>query len=278
MQKKIVAVMPKFAGLGNRLRGFLGLRSLADLEGREFSYYWPTSPYFGARLSDLYVAQDQELSWPALRALTTFRHIYRDPTLAWLDDRARQRRVWTAATGHEVLLPSEARPWAQYLREWQLTTDLAQRVEELHSRFGGDPYIGVMIRCHPHSHAETLKHSPVSWFHGRLQQLIESHGTTRLYVSCDVPEVKESILADYPGAIGQHFTYPYASRDAIRASLVDVYMLASSSHVLGPHYSSFPELAIHLAGERLKLETSMNGSPAPFELVSVPDPLRPDRA
>ena len=55
-----------------------------------------------------------------------------------------------------------------------------------------------------------------------------------------MPEVQEAIVARVPGTSGQTDKGPYNSTAALKSAVVDLYLLAASSHLLAPHYSSFP--------------------------------------
>lgn len=274
MRRSLVAVMPKYAGLGNRLRSFMGLRALADLEGRRFAYVWPVNKYFGASMTDLWQISDTRLNAATGRFLTTTQQVYIDPTLSWLDS-ARPRGLWVVRNGHEVKLPPGAPAWQEQLRATAPADQVREIIESKHAEFDGQPYIGVMIRAHKHSHAETLKHSPVSWFERRMHELQEQHEGVRFYLSCDVPELKASLASRFPGTIAVQEEAAYASRRAMVLSTVDIYLLASAGYILAPHYSSFPELAGHLAGPSLPLETAVNGVTSVARLARVTDPTAP---
>ncbi len=61
--------------------------------------------------------------------------------------------------------------------------------------------------------------------------------------------------------------------------MVDLYLLASSCHILGPHFSSFPELAHFLTLGQVPLETSVGDSYAevrpPLRVSIAADPVTP---
>jgi hypothetical protein len=70
----------------------------------------------------------------------------------------------------------------------------------------------------------------------------------------------------------------YNTVTGVRSAVSDLYLLAGSSYLLGPHYSSFVELAQFLAGAGLTLETSMKPAVGPIDLAALghsTDPLRP---
>ena len=53
--RSLVAVNGAWAGLGNRTRFTWSAQAIADAEGRDFAYVWPTRPgLFEPRLTDLW--------------------------------------------------------------------------------------------------------------------------------------------------------------------------------------------------------------------------------
>lgn len=265
------------SGLGNRVRVVLGAQSLAAHEGRRFAYVWPTGRLFGPRFSDLWQVREARVP-RAVSRLLAHRYPYRDATLTWLDDDARRERLWQLRTGAEIALPPGATPWAELYRALTPVPEIADRVQRLHAELRGVPYVGVMIRAHAVSHAVTREVSPVEWFRTRMAQVAAERPGTRFYVSCDVPEVQEEIVRTIPGAVGQRDKGPYNSVDGVRAAVADLYLLAGSGHLIGPHYSSFLHLAQHLAEDRIPVETAATGLVAevdPAQLGTAADPLRP---
>jgi hypothetical protein len=266
------------SGLGNRVRVVLGAQSLAELEGRSLRYVWPTGPLFGPRFSDLWEFQGRTVPRAVSRVLAR-RYPYVDASLDWLDDAKRRERVWQIRTGSELRLPPGARPWAEAYRQLVPVDPIAQAVLRFHEReLAGEPYVGVMIRAHAVSHAETRAASPVEWFEARMRRIAAERPGTRFFVSCDVAEVQERICRSVPGAVGQVDKGPYNSTAGVRAAVTDLYLLAGSGYLLGPHYSSFLHLAQHLAADTIPVETAVKDEPAEVEpalLGTVADPLRP---
>jgi hypothetical protein len=278
--RALIAYNGYSSGLGNRVRVVLGARSLAEREGRRLFYVWPTGPKFGPRFSDLWDVEESRVP-RAVSRLLAYRYPYRDATLSWLDDTARSERLWQIRTGAELQLPADAQPWQELYRALTPVATIADRVRELHEQNrGGEPHVGVMIRAHAVSHALTLQTSPVEWFRTRMLQIAADRPGTRFFVSCDVPEVQEEIVRSVPGAFGQRDKGPYNSTAGVQAAVVDLYLLAASGYLLGPHYSSFLHLAQHLADDRIPVETAVTGAPGdvdPVALGVVEDPLRPAR-
>lgn len=279
LRRSLIAYNGYDSGLGNRVRVVLGCKSLAALEDRDFSYVWPTGALFGPRFSDLWQVGGKTVSRTTSRLLAR-RYPYHDETLSWIDDEARKQRLWQVRTGSPIQLPAEATPWQDEFRALQPVQHITDQVNGIYDRdLRGAPYVGVMIRAHSVSHLKTLQTSPVDWFVERMADIREADPDVRFFISCDVPEVQERVMALIPGCVGQADKGPYNSTAAVRASVVDLYLLASSGYLLGPHFSSFIHLAEHLAGDRLTLETPVTerGDAAAGYRAhgTVSDPTRP---
>lgn len=256
----LVAVAGKWHGLGNRVRSVLGSRVLARHEGRNFAYVWPTGNQFGATLEQLWEFDAPVVS-SATSRLLTMKYPYRDNTLGWLDAAARSQRLWQIRTPHALLLPEQCPPWEADLQVLQPSPVIRQHVMESFNGIGaGNPYVGVMIRTNSNAHEDTLKHSPVQWYLRRMCEIRDFWPEVHFYVSADTPEAFREVQHIIPNCHGQEDKGAYNSKEALIASVVDLYMLAASAHLLAPHFSSFPELSQRMAGPELRMETSMNGA------------------
>jgi hypothetical protein len=274
----LVAVTRRHHGLGNRMRVVLGAQVLAQLEQRDFAYVWPTGRAFGARLDELWEFRQRRWPEPLSRALAPA-FPYRDASLAWLDDAARKAGVWQIRTSHALSLPSGGARWHDALRRLRPVEAITDRILELAEAAGGRPYLGVMIRSHPVAHDATLQSSPVEWYLDRIDWIRSARPELGLYVAADTDEAFDQLARRFPDCVGQTRKGPYNSRRALQAAVADLYLLAASCHMLGPHYSSFPELAQHLAGSAVALETPASAPATRFEAqdrLSVGTPLRPE--
>jgi hypothetical protein len=275
----LIAVTRRSHGLGNRIRVVLGGQVLAELERRAFAYVWPTGPAFGARLDELW--EFNERRWPTgfSRVLAPI-YPYRDASLDWIDDAARKARVWQIRTPHALALPNDATAWHTALRALRPVEAIRNRIMDV-SREASltRPYLGVMIRAHSVAHDATLRSSPVEWYLDRIDEIRAVRPELGLYVAADTDTAFAQAANRFPDCIGQTGKGEYNSRSALQAAVVDLYLLAASCHILGPHYSSFPELAQHLAGSAVALETSVTDPSTRFEAqgeLSVGTPLRPE--
>lgn len=274
----VISCIKKRHGLGNRLRVTLGSRSLARWADRDFAYVWPTGPDFGATFDELWQFGEKRVSTLRSRMLEP-RHPYRDHTLDWLDEAA-DDSTWQIRTAHALHLPEGARPWGEELRSLTPAPAIADRVTSFATQhLAGEPYIGVMVRAHAISNTQTLELSPVSWYVDRMKQLRDEHPGIRFFLSADTPDAQTEVLSAVPGTVALEDKGAYNTKAALLSSVVDLYLLAGASHLVAPHYSSFPEVAQQLAGSGLKLETSMTGPEtrlAPEDaLTRAPDPLCP---
>ncbi|MCD2440997.1 hypothetical protein LQ757_01790 [Agromyces sp. SYSU K20354] len=274
----LVAVTGRYHGLGNRMRVVLGAHVLAGLEGRSFAYVWPTGRGFGARLDELWAFDASR--WPeALSRALAPAFPYRDASLEWIDETARRQRVWQIRTPHALALPDDAPSWHTELRALQPVERVRRRVLDLFGACANRPYLGVMIRSHPVAHDATLQASPVEWYLGRIEEIRSVRPDLGLYVAADTDAAFTRVARRFPDCFGQTDKGAYNSRRALQAAVADLYLLAASCHILGPHYSSFPELAQHLAGPAVALETSASAPWTRFEAqpeLSVGTPLRPE--
>lgn len=254
----LIAVTGKYHGLGNRVRVVLGCRTLAKAEGRSFAYTWPTGPSFGARLDELWEFNEPVVPLPVSKLLA-LRRPYFNHSLDWLDATARTQRLWQIRTPHAIVLPTNLPSWETELRKLKPAQEVIRLIEG--AAYSGPSvqrgYVGVMIRTNSNAHELTLKHSPLEWYLERMSQLRTMWPDVPFYVCADTPEAFLRARQEFSGCFGTADKGKYNSLTALRASVADLYMLAGSSHLLGPHYSSFPELAQLLAGSKLRLETSV---------------------
>lgn len=278
MRGTLIVSVSRHAGLGNRMRVVLSGQSLAEYADRRFFYCWPTKRrIFGAAMTDLWQYEAHRVPWTLTKILAP-RYPQHNATLKWMAD-ARADRIWQIRSAQPLALPAGAMPWAERLRNLRPTDEIADRISDFFdAHLRGRPYVGVMIRAHENSHAQTRAMSPISWFTDRMEQIRNEVPDIGFFISCDVPEVTQQIVDRFSNAVALSGKGTYNSAISIKASVVDLYLLASSVHILGAHYSSFPDLAAHLADGRVALETSanaaeFNSSGTRWSLVE--DPLHP---
>ena len=278
MRGTLIVSVSRHAGLGNRIRVVLSGQSLAEYADRRFFYCWPTERrIFGAAMTDLWQYEAHRVPWTLTKILAP-RYPQRNATLKWMAD-ASTDRIWQVRSSQPLALPEGAEPWTQRLRNLRPTNEIADRINDFFdAHLRGRPYVGVMIRAHENAHAQTRAMSPISWFIDRMQEISDAVPDVGFYVSCDVPEGTQQILDQFSNAFALPGKGSYNSAISIKASVVDLYLLASSVHILGAHYSSFPDLAAHLADGQVALETSVNAeefNSSGTQWSLVEDPLHP---
>lgn len=265
-------------GLGNRIRVVLGSKSLAERENRRFYYVWPTGARFGPAFDELWEFRGRTVSRATSRLLAK-RWGYVDETLTWLTEAKRSERLWQIRTGSDLLLPADTRPWQEEFRRLRPVEAIATSVtRQFDEHLRDRPYVGVMIRAHAVSHALTRETSPVEWFIERMHRIRADHPDIAFFVSCDVAEVQQRVLAEVPNCYAQDGKGGYNTVEGVRSSVIDLYLLASAAHLVGPHHSSFVEMAIHLSDGLLAMETPLTPAAADVDVCAggtVADPLRP---
>ena len=271
----VVAYNGGDAGLGNRMRVTLGASQYAAHRQLPFFYVWPTTPEFEPLLTELWEWNGGTRISRALSRAAAKLTGYVGSDLRDLDS----RRFIQVRTGDGLSLPRGAGDWRDDLRKLVPVPEIADVVTKLHrEEFANLPYVGVQLRVHDVSHTRTKSSSPVEWFTDRMRLLLADRPDTRFFISCDTLEVKQQILRDFPTASAHIVTARYNSTAAVRAAIVDLYLLASSSYMLGPQYSSFIEMAQFLADMKVptdKPDERPKNSQSWWELPAVTNPLSP---
>ena len=281
-QKSVIACNGYLHGLGNRIRVTMGAKILAETHGRKFHYVWPTGPKFGPQLHDLWVVDDRSIRRLTSKLLS-LRYPYRDASLSWLDDAAEDEQVWQIRTSHALHLPTDGRSWHEEFRALRPVREIADLVRSFHSaHFADGPYVGVMVRAHSASHTKTLEASPIDWYLDRMKEIRAASPDVKFFVSCDLPAAQQQLIDEIGNCFGLQDKGAYNSVAGVRSAVADLYLLAGSGYLLGPHYSSFVEMAQFLAGSSLVLETA--GAPRSalqprdfWSMGMVLDPVTPSK-
>lgn len=273
---EVVATNISTAGLGNRVRFTLSALSLAQAHGRDFKYSWPQTDAFRPPFTSLWEFAATEISWSEAVSLAE-----KYPYVKKVEDlppASGALEVWHFQSGEALALPAGVRTWVDRFRDLVPTTEIQERVRDFHSMYlSGGPYVGISIRAHEKSHAKTLEASPVDWYLARMRQLLDVTPELNFFLSCDVPEVQERIIQEFPTAVGQVDKGEYNSAEGVVSSVVDLYLLAASSYLLVPYWSTFPVLAWELGGRSTIMEHSrshLKNSDAVL-IPAAANPLRP---
>lgn len=275
-RKALVAYNGLAVGLGNRVRVTMGAANLAEHHERDFYYVWPTGTPFEPTFRELWdFERGRVIRRATSRALATVVP-YVDENLVGLRASA---PVWQIRTGAELVTPPGVRSWREDFRRLTPVEEIAGPVTRIFDEhFRGVPYIGVQIRAHEVSHARTTTTSPVEWFERRMAVLAEQNPGVPFYISCDVQEVQDRLVERFTGSFGQRDKGPYNSTRAVRAAIVDLYLLACAGHMVGPYYSSFIHLAEYLGDLSTITENPVEEFPQQPDITApglAADPLRP---
>lgn len=239
-ERREVAIL--YSGLGNRMRVLLSHREAARGRGTAFAYVWRIDHRFQARLRSLWVPPRGQVS-----------------LLSVLVERL-------VAPAKSIIIrtqqPAEAlsgRPgWQDRLRELEPSARVTRRVNEISAQLdvGSGTWVGVMIRANAQAHPLTLDASPIAWYLDRMDALLESNSDTQFYVCCDDPRTQEFILQRYPSAHAQLNKGRYNSDRGVVSAVADLFLISRCARVLGPHWSSFLDMAEALAPAGAIFETS----------------------
>lgn len=275
--KSIIAYNGADAGLGNRVRVTIGAANLADSENRSFYYVWPRSEKFQPAFDELWDwERGRVVSRAFSRGLAKATGYYN----AELTDirKDADRRVWQIRTGAQLQVPDDVTPWYETFRTLTPSPAIQSLVTgTFDASLRGRAFVGVQVRAHAVSHHITKESSPLEWYTNRMDEFVREHGEVAFYISCDVPEVKRDLLAKYPGSVALETNAPYNSTEAVQYAVADLYLLASSNRILGPHYSSFVEMAEFLSHPDVETEKPSKPEIA-TDWTTLPltvDPLHP---
>ena len=81
---------------------------------------------------------------------------------------------------------------------------------------------------------------------------------THFFLSCDDAATERQIRETIPNVTSLAAKGGFNTVDGVRAAVADLYLLAGSTHLLGPYWSSFVELAWILGGRSQVLENSVH--------------------
>lgn len=249
----LIAINGMWAGLGNRMRFTLSAQAVAAAEGRNFYYSWPVGERFGPQLTDLWDFRQTRLEPSSVR------HEFTEK-----DDlmQLRDRDTWAIRSDSVIRGDGSEQSWEELFRGLVPTLSVRRRLARTKLQLRGRPYVGVQIRASEKSHELTLEASPVSWFIDRMHDMLREEPRTLFFLSCDTPEAQQEVLASVRRVVALPMEQGYNTVGSVRKSVADLYLLARSRYLLGPHWSSFVHLAWALSDRRQPLETSRGFRPA----------------
>ena len=175
----LVAVNGEWAGLGNRLRFTLSAQGIAEAEGRDFAYVWPTRPgLFEPSLTDLWEYAAPRLPWGAAVPTMT-EHRARLSRRRSLQD-VRGAREWVVLGSSVLHLDGREASWESQLATLVPVPEIAAQVAHVRATLP-EHYVGVQVRAAPTSHVSTAQASPVTWFLTRMDQHLRDDPGTQFF-------------------------------------------------------------------------------------------------
>lgn len=248
MPGSLIAVNVPWAGLGNRLRFTLSAQAVAQAEGRDFAYAWCAGPKFEPDLTELWdfgarQVPEQPADLTEKDDLTALRH---EPG-------------WVVRSASVVKGDGTERRWEDALRDLTPTPAIRSAVDRVSITA---PFVGVQVRANDLTHERTREASPPEWFIGRMRDFLEADPDARFFLSCDDERTQDRIRSEVPNVTALDDKGGYNTRQGVAAAVVDLHLLARSTHILAPYWSSFAYLAYAMSGGAQPLEDAMRTRPA----------------
>ena len=249
--KSIVAV--PYSGLGNRIRVLLSCEQLARRDRCEFMYFWPRERKFNGDIEDYWVYDERRLG-----------------VAEYLFIRLRTRSV----DSYSGLVPVEAgqllyksqqpitgldgsQGWQAAFSRLVPRDSIQSAVREFYETYlAGKAYVGVSVRSNRSVHPRTAEASPVEWYVLRLQELAAMFPGIRFFLSCDDRRVEAYLRSAVPNVVHLRKTGRHNSPRGVFEAIVDTYLLSMASHIVGPYWSSFVDLAVACAAPGVSFENS----------------------
>lgn len=271
-----VVTVSVMSGLGNRMRVYCGGLSIARELDVPFRYHWPTGRKFAPTLADLWHPQGRAVGRLG-DAVARLRGPSFDEKLDGFDPRG-DSPIYIK-TKHALNLPGGYASWGASLRSLVPVSAVERRVREVwEHELAGEPYVGVMVRAHRMAHDKTKAVSTPHTYFERIAQIRDWWPDVRLFVSSDAVEASDEIEQRFGGTVVVRDKGEYNSIAGVQSAVVDLYLLASSTAIVGPYWSSFTPMAAHLGGG-LSLEDAKTPESQRFAATDrrsvVDDPLRP---
>jgi hypothetical protein len=91
-----------------------------------------------------------------------------------------------------------------------------------------------------------------------MNEILREEPQTHFFLSCDDAVAERLICRAVPNVTTQTGTGAFNSTEGVRDSVADLYLLAASTHLVGPYLSSFVELAWILGGKTQVMENSVH--------------------
>lgn len=257
-----------YSGLGNRMRVLLSAEETADRLGMDFSFHWKKERNFTADLSDLWLYDRARVG--IMREFVFRMQATAVSSYQGIVEADEAKRLYISGQ-QPIEGESQRGSWQDRFRNLEPTAEILDRVlgfgeVALESRNA----VGVMVRAHKKTHQVTKESSPPSWFISRMLEISRVNPGVIFFLSCDDRVTQEAIESAVPNVVAQSKNSKYNSSGGVKDAVVDLYLLAACSHIIGPHWSSFVEMSLALARPSTGFETPVTQSVTPIAISSVP--------
>ena len=267
-------------GLGNRLRALASAAAIADATDRELVVVWQPDDHCNGHLSDLFtydgaVLDTRFADTAAEQGCVVYNYMSNEPG-AWKDAPIRldtDRDIYARAAS---VLKSPASIWEAENRFLQSLTPI-DPVRALVSTVRHPNDLSAHVRMEggkksehlayenaenwlPDEHAlidEWRAKSHFSGFLNRIDALFAAGRAERIFLAADLPETYAEFQHHYGDRLAWLPRSLYdRSAEQLHYALADAILLSRSPLLLGSTWSSFSELAMRLAPEKIVIEMS----------------------
>ncbi|WP_188546599.1 hypothetical protein [Rhodococcoides trifolii] len=268
MSERRVLLTSLYGGVGNRIKPLLSSRELAIATDREHLVYWKRDHRFQAKLSQLWNFDVRLVSFVQnAYALKKHPTVTTGQAVTELNDVS-----WVNARHHDPFeFAEQPRTWEESFRELVPHESIQVSIRTLlsNSLLSG-PYVGLMVRAHNQAHPHTKSTSPVSWFVARINQILEVSPDMSFYLSCDDPGTQAELQSQFPSIVAMKKVGRYNSTAGVQEAVADLYLLAQSSYLIGPAWSTFVHMADALRPAPMyRVETPLDPPDVPVDFRSL---------
>ncbi|MEQ8403757.1 MAG: glycosyltransferase [Oceanicaulis sp.] len=266
-------------GLGNRLRAIGSAAAVAHAEDRELVIVWREDHHCQCRFDELFdhdgaVLDDYEIAQTAgLVDVVNYMEVEpgasKDAPVAPHRDRDLYFRS-AYVMNHPASHWEAENRFLRSLAPAAAITDLLDAVRSpndvgVHVRMAGGPRFEHLPWESPRNWTPEAHQTVADWrarshpdrFIARLDALLDEEGVDTVFVAADLPETYARFIERYGNrAACLNRRCNDRSREQLRYALADAILLSRSKRLLGSTWSSFSELAMRLAPERMPVEMS----------------------
>lgn len=260
--ESLVAINIETCGLGNRVHFTLSAASVAAATNRTLQVYWPTDDLFACPAGRIWknfpgeMIKAYDLSRSELGGITDWRTLTPESWSTIAD-----QTVFLRGYGG-IPQPIGSSHWGELFQELELTSEVRGLVEKTWKVLSRDSgVLGVSMRVNEKSHAKTKTHSPVGWYIAELERFSTTHPTAGIFLSCDEASVTAEMKSRFPNIVTVDHLSAYNSVEGVLKAVADLYILASSTAIISPYWSSFPNMSYQLADQQVPMRNTMRSWP-----------------